>query len=130
MKINNINKINKKRASAFALALAICAGMLSGCGGANNAGQDNNNLNQAASGGVAVQVAPVTAETISTDNKVSGFLAAEDEATIMVAVSARCTDVYVKAGDNVRRGQVLCKLDLGSTLSQYSAARLRPAKLQ
>ncbi len=124
MKINNINKINKKRASAFALALAICAGMLSGCGGANNAGQDNNNLNQAASGGVAVQVAPVTAETISTDNKVSGFLAAEDEATIMVAVSARCTDVYVKAGDNVRRGQVLCKLDLGSTLSQYSAARI------
>ncbi len=120
-------KFIKQRVGAGLMACVLLL-VLSGCGGANRNGANNNaddDLSDAPdTGGVAVRVASVDAENISTDNKVSGTLAAEDEATIMVAVSARCTNVYVKAGETVRRGQILCKLDLGSTLSQYSAARI------
>ena len=42
----------------------------------------------------------------------------------MVAVTAKCTDVYVNAGDEVQAGDVICTLDLGSTLSSYNAARI------
>ena len=74
--------------------------------------------------GTAVQVQRVAAENISTENKVSGRVVAEDEATIMVGISAKCTAVYKDAGDSVQRGDVLCKLDLASTLSQYSASQI------
>ena len=74
--------------------------------------------------GVAVQVTEVTAETLYTENKVTGKISAENQATIMVAVTAKCTDVYVNAGDEVQAGDVICTLDLGSTLSSYNAARI------
>lgn len=72
--------------------------------------------------GVAVQVMEVTAGTISTDHKVSGKVTADNESTIMMAVTAKCTAVYKNAGDTVSAGDVICTLDLSSTLSSAAAA--------
>ena len=105
-----------KKILAAGLA-AVLALSLAACGGGEEAPQE-----EPASPGVAVQVQEIGADTIYTENTVSGQLSAEDESTIMVAVSAKCTAVYAEAGDEVKAGDVLCTLDLGSTLSSYNAA--------
>lgn len=74
--------------------------------------------------GFAVQVETVESNSISTENRVSGKVSADDEATIMVAATAKCTAVYAEAGDEVQEGDILCTLDLGSTLASYNAARI------
>lgn len=74
--------------------------------------------------GVAVQVQTVTADTIATENKVSGKISADNESTIMIATTAKCTAVYAQAGDVVQAGDILCTLDLGSSLASYNAARI------
>ena len=73
---------------------------------------------------MAVQVQPVTADTISTENKVSGKVVSDNESSVFVASSAKCTAVYVDAGDMVSAGQKLCTLDLASTISSYNAANI------
>ena len=102
-----------------ALTLAAVMLLLTGCGdsGASSSGEEE-------TAGVAVQVESVVSGDIATDNKVSGKVTADNEATIMVAVSAKCTDVYVEAGDTVQAGDAICTLDLGSTLSSYNAANI------
>ena len=72
--------------------------------------------------GVAVQVEEVVADSIATDNEVSGKISADNESTIMVAVTAKCTAVYAEAGDTVNAGDIICTLDLASTLSSAAAA--------
>ncbi|MBC8535833.1 efflux RND transporter periplasmic adaptor subunit [Feifania hominis] len=74
--------------------------------------------------GVAVQVTQVTLDTVSTENRVSGKIVADSETSIMVASTAKCTEVYVQAGDEVEAGDKICRLDLESTLSSYSAASI------
>ena len=74
--------------------------------------------------GIAVQVQTVTANTISTENKVSGQVSTDNESTILIASAAKCTAVYKNAGDQVQAGEKICTLDLGSTLSGYNAARI------
>ena len=74
--------------------------------------------------GIAVQVQTVTANTISTENKVSGQVSADNASTILIASAAKCTAVYKNAGDQVQAGEKICTLDLGSTLSSYNAARI------
>lgn len=76
------------------------------------------------SAGVAVQVTQVTLDTVSTENRVSGKIVADSETSIMVASTAKCTEVYVQAGDEVEAGDKICRLDLESTLSSYSAASI------
>ena len=74
--------------------------------------------------GIAVQVQTVTANTISTENKVSGQVSADNASTILIASAAKCTAVYKNAGDQVQAGEKICTLDLGSTLSGYNEARI------
>ena len=74
--------------------------------------------------GIAVQVEAVTSDTIATANKVSGKISADNESTIMVSASAKCTAVYKNSGDKVKAGDVICTLDLGSTLASYNAAEI------
>lgn len=66
----------------------------------------------------------VTSDTISSENKVSGKVTSDLDASVFVATSAKCTAVYVEVGDTVRAGQALCTLDLASTLSSYEAANI------
>ena len=106
------------------LTLALAAAMLTlgSCGNQQDpVGSQEQSNTQA---GVAVQVETVSSETISAENTVSGSVAADDEASVMVATTAKCTAVYVEAGDQVSAGQVLCTLDLASTLASYQAASI------
>ena len=74
--------------------------------------------------GVAVQVTTVTADSIATENQVSGAVTADNQATIMIASAAKCTAIYKHAGDLVQAGDILCALDFSSTLANYSAAQI------
>lgn len=103
-----------------ALLAAVLALSLAACGG----GTEDTPEEESVSPGVAVQVQEIGADTIYTENTVSGQLLAEDQSTIMVAVSAKCTAVYAEAGDEVKAGDMLCTLDLGSTLASQNAASI------
>lgn len=95
---------------------------LSACGGDPASSQED--TSQSTPAGVAVQVQEVSADTISAENKVSGRVAADNETSIFVASSAKCTALYVEAGDTVQAGQAICTLDLESTLASYNAANI------
>ena len=97
---------------ACAMALALTA-----CGGEAPA-------EETGPAGVAVQVETIAPGTIATENKVSGQISADNESVILIASTAKCTAVYKNAGDQVQAGDVICTLDLGSTLSSYNAARI------
>lgn len=121
-----------KRCISAALAAALTLS-LSACGqqgGSSSSapGPDPSGGGEAA--GVAVQVEEVTRDAIATENKVSGKIAADGESSIMVAASAKCTAVYVEAGDTVRAGDKICALDLASTLASYNAASINYAATQ
>ena len=107
-------KKQKLLAGLLALTMALA---LAACGGEEPAEEEP-------AAGVAVQVKTVTADTISTENKVSGQVSADNESVILIATAAKCTAVYAQAGDQVQAGDKLCTLDLGSTLSSYNAARI------
>ncbi|MCF2661930.1 efflux RND transporter periplasmic adaptor subunit [Pseudoflavonifractor phocaeensis] len=111
----------QKRVLSLALA-AVLVLSLTACGSKNTDGSSSGS--QEASVGVAVQAAEVTLNDISTENKVSGKVVADSEHTIMVGVSAKCTAVYVEAGDLVQAGEKICTLDLASTLASYNAANI------
>lgn len=89
---------------------------LSACGGEEEVTQE--------AAGIAVQVQTVLADTIATENRVSGQISADNSSTILISSAAKCTDVYFQAGDLVEAGDILCTLDLGSSLSSYNAARI------
>ena len=109
--------MNHKRITALLLALAMVS--MTACSqGASSSDQEGGNA------GVAVQVQQVTLQDISTENRVSGTVAADNEHIIMVAGTAKCTAVYKQAGDAVKAGDKICTLDLGSTLATYNAAKI------
>lgn len=108
--------IKYSRIIALSLA-AVLILSLTACGGGEQEEQQP-------AAGVAVQVETVRADTIATENKVSGKISADSESTILIATAAKCTAVYAQAGDQVQAGDILCTLDLGSSLSSYNAARI------
>lgn len=111
-----------RRKSIAALALAaVLALSAAACGGGKSPSAENGEPEAA---GVAVQALTVSAGTIATENRVSGKISADNERTIMIASAAKCTAVYFEAGDQVNAGDVLCTLELDSTLSTYNAARI------
>jgi len=99
-------------AAVLALSLAACGG------GTDEAPEEAEEPNP----GVAVQVEEIAEDTIYTENTVSGQIVTEEQATVMVAVNAKCDAVYFEAGDEIRAGQAICKVDLDSTLTTYGAA--------
>lgn len=113
--------MSQKRIFALALAAAMTLSLCA-CGqeGASGSGSVQDNT----PAGVAVQVEEVVSDTISVENKVSGKVVADSEHTIMVASSAKCTAVYVEAGDLVEAGDKICTLDMDGTLASYSAAAI------
>ena len=110
----------RKRIVSLALAGALLS--LTACGSSSDTSADASG--QSGTSGVAVQVQEVASDTIATENKVSGKIAADNETSIYVASSVKCTAVYVQAGDTVQAGQKICTLDLDSTLSSYNAANI------
>ena len=108
--------MKRNRITALVLTAALALS-LTACGGKEAA-------EEAPAAGTAVQVVTVAQDSIATENKVSGKVSADNESTIMVATSAKCTAVYANAGDEVSAGDIICTLDLGSTLSSYNAATI------
>ena len=113
-----MNLMKHKRLTALCLAASMT--LLAGCG----ASGDSSAASSEEDKGVAVQVETVSTGSIATENKVSGKVAAENTSTIMVAAAAKCTAVYVEAGDRVEAGDKICTLDLASTLASYNAANI------
>ena len=111
--------MNQKRILSLALAAAMALS-LTACGSKSDSSSSADDTPT----GVAVQVQPVTADTISTENKVSGKVVSDNESSVFVSSRAKCTAVYVDAGDMVSAGQKLCTLDLASTISSYNAANI------
>ena len=74
--------------------------------------------------GVAVQVQTVEAQDIASENTVSGQVTAGSETSVYVTATAKCTAVYVEAGHAVKAGDVICSLDMESSLAQYRAAEI------
>lgn len=107
----------RKHIAALTLALAMFA--LSGCV-SSNAVSDAEETPV----GVAVQVETIERRDVATENKVSGTVTSDDETSIYVSATAKCTAVYFEAGDEVEKGDIICTLDLGSTLASYNAARI------
>ncbi len=99
-------------AAALALSLAACGG------GADEAPEETEEPNP----GVAVQVEEIRQDTIYTENTVSGQIVTEEQTTVMAAVNAKCEAVFFKAGDEIRAGQAICRVNLDSTLTNYGAA--------
>lgn len=114
--------MTQKRIFTLALTGALMLS-LTACGGDSSAASGSAS-SQDASAGVAVQVQEVALDTIATENKVSGKVVADSQTSIMVAASAKCTKVYVEAGDQVKAGDPICTLDLASTLASQSAAQI------
>ena len=111
----------QKRIAVLTLSAALVLS-LTACG--QETGSSSSGENPTSAAGVAVQVYEVAADTISTENIVSGRVVADNETSIFVASNAKCTSVYVEAGDTVRAGQAICTLDLDSTLASYNAANI------
>ena len=101
-------------AGAVMMSLAAC----------QSGGGESGSQGESGAAGVAVQVQEVQADTISTENKVSGRVVTDGQESVFVAAQAQCTAVYVDVGDTVIAGQKLCTLDMASTLSSYSAANI------
>ena len=109
--------MNMKKMTRAMAALLMSAMLLTACGG--EAVEEN-----AGPVGIAVQVQTVEKQDIFAENRASGKITADNQATMMVAMAAKCLDVYVQAGDTVTAGQKICKLDLGSTLANRNAAQV------
>jgi len=109
--------MNQKRIFALLLAAAMMTVTACGQGGSSSSEQEQ-------SAGVAVQVQQVRVQDISTENRVSGRVVAENETSVYVSTAAKCTAVYKQAGDEVKAGDKICTLDLGSTLATYNAAKI------
>ena len=108
--------MDRKRIGALLAAAALT---LTACGAQTETPEQTQTA-----GGVAVEVETVERQTMAAESRVSGTVASDDEATVMVATSAKCTAVYAEAGDAVSEGEILCTLDLGSTLASRDAARI------
>ena len=90
--------MNAKRLTAMLLS-ALLVFSMAGCGSKEEV-VDN------APAGIAVQVETVGTDTISTENKVSGQVAADNTSTIMLSSPAKCHAVYFQAGDMVEGSAV------------------------
>ena len=109
-----------KKIIALTLAIVMIAACMTACGSKEETGTEAGTNNA----GVAVQVEEVKIDTISTENKVSGKVVADGEHTIMVAASAKCIAVFAEAGGTVEAGDIICTLDLASTIANYDAANI------
>ena len=85
----------KKRILCFSLAF-LCMFSLCACG--------EDEAQEDAVKSTPVEIALVEKGSISAENKVSGQVASGDTQSVFVALSVRCLDTYVEAGDTVTAG--------------------------
>ena len=108
--------MNLKRITSLLLAAILLLG-LTACG-------ESKNTDSGAASGVAVEVAEVSMDAISTEHRVSGQVAAENSTSIMLTSTAKCSAVHFQAGDTVKKGDIICTLELDGALATYNAASI------
>ncbi len=106
----------KKKLFALLLALGMAAS-LAGCAEEKAQAPE-------VPAGVAVRVETVKKQDVATEHRVSGTVTSDEQTSVYVAANAKCTAVYFEEGDEVKKGDVLCTLDLNSTQASYNAARI------
>lgn len=105
-----------KRVIILALAAALTLS-LTACGsGGDSSVQEQTDI------GVAVEVETVETAAISNENRVSGRVLADAQTPVMVTANAQVVAVYVEVGDHVQTGDLICALDMSSTINNYNAA--------
>lgn len=109
--------MSKASISTIALSLLLCVGLLAGC-------SQEEEPEEPVAQDTAVEVQTVSRGSISTENHLSGKVVSGKQESVFVALSARCTKVYVEVGDTVSAGQTLCTLDIASTQSNLELAQL------
>ena len=107
--------MRKRITGGLSLLLVLCL-LAGGCG------KETQEEEAAPEESVAVEIRTVEKGAISAESSVSGQVAAGDQQAVFVALSAQCRDVYVEVGDAVSAGQVLCTLDISSTLDNIKTA--------
>lgn len=105
----------KKQIISLCLAAAFLF-LLAGCG--------EKEESEAEDPTTAVEVAAVSRGSIAAESTVSGQVVSGGQESVYVALSVRCTDVYVEVGDTVSAGQALCALDISATKANYDTAAL------
>lgn len=103
----------KKRILSLAMVLTLLL-LLCSCGEEETVEADDS---------TPVEVATVAKTSISSESSVSGQVTSGTQESVSVALSVRCTQVYVEAGDYVTAGQTICTLDMASTWANYETAQ-------
>ena len=111
----------KQRIFSFLLALG-CVFALSACGQEEEP--------ETESEATAVEITKVERGSISAESSVSGQVVSGNQESVFVALSARCTKVYVEAGDTVSAGQTICTVDIAATMANYKTAQMSYANAQ
>lgn len=109
--------MKKKWIWPLLLSLAL---LLSACGQETDQEEETDPADDA----VAVEIQTVERGSISAESSVSGQVAAGQQESVFVAVSAQCKDVYVEVGDTVSAGQTICTLDISSTLDNIQTTSM------
>ena len=101
-------------------SLLLLPALLLAAGGCGQQAQEE----EAEDTSVAVEIQPVERGTIAAESSVSGQVAAGDQESVFVGLSAQCTDVFVEVGDTVSSGQALFTLDISSTLDNIKTTNM------
>lgn len=100
------------------LTLLLCSLLLlSACG-------EEEAVEETDSQSVAVEIAKVERSSLSAESTVSGEVAAGEQTSAYVGLSALCTEVYVEVGDTVKKGDLLCTVDLSNLWANYDTANM------
>ena len=109
--------MKKPAKSVFVLALILLL-TAGGCG------QEETEPEEQEVSAIAVEIQRVERGAISAKSTVSGQVAAGEQESVFVGLSAQCKDVYVELGDDVTAGQKLFTVDVSSVLDNIKTTRL------